>query len=552
VDKILERPILSVLILFLLCGYLFFFQSGRMALTDPDETFYAQSAKEMLSRHEWLTPYLYNKPQFEKPILFYWLVEISYKIFGINEFASRLPSAIFATLGIVIVYFLGMLFFNKTAAALSAVMLATNVEYVIISRACVTDMVLATFMLCGVFFFFSGYLKEKRLFYLLSAASFALATLTKGPVAIILPAAAIVTYLFLTGDLKAFKKMPIFWAALVFIAIAGPWYLLEYKIHGKDFIDAFFGFQNVTRFLESEHKIGSQVYYNIPIVFGGFFPWSAFLPVGFWYALKRSFSKDAAEKKHFVFLLVWFFVIFIFFSISSTKLPTYIFPLFFSLALLTGAFWDNFLRNNAAAATVRQMKISYYILLAVVIAGSAAALLYIDYRYPAIAKGIFISCLFLILGMLLSLAAFINKKFLWTFILIAYSVAIFLLPLGILGIPEIERLETSKEVSHKLLSLMKDDERLGSESNHLAGLAFYTGKIPIDVDKHDIKLRFLNSDDHIWCVMKEKNHRDLYNPGLELEFVKPSYIVYRLGKRAIVTNKLPDDGKYILRRERPQ
>ncbi len=544
--KIFERPILSILILSLLCGYLFFFQSGRMALTDPDEAFYAQTAKEMLARNEWITPYLYDKPQFEKPILFYWLVELSYKIFGVNEFAARFPSAVFALLGIIAVYFLGRFLFGGRAGMLSAAILATNIEYIILARACVTDMVLSTFMLFGVLFFFCGYLKGKDRFYLLSAASFALATLTKGPVAIILPGGAIIIYLFLVKDLKALKKISVLWAALVFIAVAAPWYLLAYKIHGKAFIDAFFGFHNVTRFLESEHKMGSQVYYNIPVIFGGFFPWSVFLPAGFWHIFKRGQN----GHKGLVFALIWFFVIFLFFTASSTKLPTYIFPLFFSLALITGVLWDDFLKIGRANLIDMQTKVSFYILIAGSIAGAIAVLIYINYDYPVILGGVFVSCLFLIFGMLLSLTAFLNKKFLWAFFLIAYSVVIFLLPFGSLVVPEIERYETSKEISSKLLSLMKPGEKLGAESHYLAGLAFYTGKVPTDLDKYHIALQFVDSDDRVWCVLKEKNHRDLYELDRKLPYARPSYMVYKLGKRGIVTNKVPENGKYIIKRER--
>ena len=308
-DKILEKPFLTISILLVLCAYLFFFRLGNMALTDPDETFYAQTAKEMLHRGDWATPYIYGKPQFEKPILIYWLVASSYKIFGINETSARLPSAIFGLLGVIAMYLLGKLLFNKRAGFLSAIILATNAEYIILSRACITDMVLTVLMLAGTLFFFYGYLKEKSYFYILSSAAFALAVLTKGPIAILLPAIIFLSFLFITKDLGALKKMPLGWCILVFILVAGPWYLLAYKIHGKEFIDAFFGFQNVTRFMQSEHKIGSQFYYNIPVVFAGFFPWSVFLPLGFWYFFKRSVSGRDTERAMPIFVLIWFFVI---------------------------------------------------------------------------------------------------------------------------------------------------------------------------------------------------------------------------------------------------
>ncbi len=92
----MRRPILPVIIFLALSWYLFFFRIDAMGLTDPDETFYAQTAKEMLSKGEWLTPHIFGKPQFEKPVFFYWLVEISFKIFGVNEAAARLPSALFS------------------------------------------------------------------------------------------------------------------------------------------------------------------------------------------------------------------------------------------------------------------------------------------------------------------------------------------------------------------------------------------------------------------------------------------------------------------------
>lgn len=545
-NKILQRPIFFILALFILCGYLFFVQLGGMALTDPDETFYAQSAKEMLSRNEWVTAYLYGKPQFEKPVFIYWLIELSYKAFGVNEFAARLPSAIFALIGIFAIYLLGNLLFNRRVGALSAVMLASCVEYVILSRACVTDMVLSTFMLLGVLFFFYGYFKEKKYFYLLSSAAFAFAVLTKGPVAILLPGVGLLIFLAIAKDLKAILKMPLAFMVLVFIAVAGPWYFLAYKHNGKVFLDAFFGFQNITRFTQSEHKIGSQFYYNIPIALGGFFPWSVFLPYGFWHLFKK--AKTAGKAS--IFILTWFFVIFIFFSISSTKLPTYIFPCFISLALISAVFWDDFLKNarNPSPLT-KAMKISYYALIAIIVLGAIGAAIYVILDYPVILTGVIVSGLVLICGAALSLRLFIKGRFTSSVLMIVIALAIFLCPIGMLVVPEIEHYETSKVIAEKLNTLMKKDDTMGSESNYLAGLAFYTDKVPTDLDKHHNMVNFINTKDRVWAVIKEKNHIQLYDPRINPDFVSASYMVYKIGKRAIVTNKLPEDGKYIIKRE---
>jgi len=546
-ERLLKNTVLVICVLILVCGYLFFFQLGKLALTDPDETFYAQTAKEMASSNEWATPLLYGKPQFEKPILFYWLVEASFKVFGTNEFAARLPSALFGTVGVVAIFFLGSLLFSRMAGFLSALILATNVEYIVLSRACITDMVLFVLILLGVLFFLSGYIKAKGYYYLLSSAAMALATLTKGPIYPALFACAILMFLFFVKDLKSLKKMPLWQVALIFIAVTLPWYMLIYKLHGKAFIDGFFGFHNVNRFLVSEHKIGSQVYYNIPIVLGGMFPWSIFLPVGLWHIAK----KIRKESKAAIFLIIWFLVIFGFFTASSTKLPTYIFPSFIALVLIVGVLLDDFLNGNMAKSVAKGTRISYYLLIFIMLLGWMGGAVYAKLDFPSITAGVIISSLCLVFGATLSLVSFKNKRPLMAFIFIAYSVALFLYSASGLLLPEIERYETSKEIAKNLLVYMKPEEKLGSESNYLPGLAFYTGKIPVELDKHHIQIQFMNSSERVWAVMKEKNHRHLYDPNITKTYVKPSYMVYKVGKRAIITNQIPSDGKYMAIRERP-
>ena len=548
-DRLFRRPLIAVSALILICGYLFFLQLGSLALTDPDETFYAETAKEMLTRGEWVTPYLYGKPQFEKPILFYWLVEASFKVFGVNEFAARFPSAVLGTVGVIAMFFLGGILFGRRAGFLSAIILAVNVEYIVLSRACVTDMALFAFMLLAALFFFYGYIKEKGYFYLLSSASLALATLTKGPVYFVLFAAAILAFLFFTKDLKALKKMPLAQAALVFIAVSMPWYIAIYRLHGKAFIEGFFGLHNVTRFLVSEHKIGSQVYYNIPIILGGLFPWSVFLPAGFWHICTKISQKKSGPA---VFLMAWFFVIFGFFTVSSTKLPTYIFPSFVSLAVIVGVLLDDFLNGKVLGLIARTTRISYYILAAIMLLGWVGAGIYAKLDFPSIMAGVIVSGLAIAFGGLSSLAAFINKRYALSFALVAFSVAIFLCPLSAMVLPEVERYESSKETAAKLLTLMKPGEELGAESNYVPGLAFYTGKFPVDLDKHHIQIGFMNSDKRIWAVIKEKNHKHLYNGEITKEYVKPSYVVFSVGKRSIVTNEMPSDGRFLVKRERTQ
>jgi len=549
-SKISQKPLAAISLLLLLSAFFFFFYLGRPALTDPDETFYAQSGREMLDRGEWATAYLYGAPQFEKPIFFYWLLKISYSIFGVNEVAARLPSALMGLAGVIGIYLIGAALFSKRAALLSAIILATNVEYIILSRACVTDMTLFVFMLFGVLFFLLGHLKGKGYFYMLSSAAFALAVLTKGPVAILLPGVVIALYFILTRDFKAIKNIPIISCILVFLAVSVPWYAVCYKLHGKEFIDVFFGFHNVTRFLEAEHKVGSQWYYNIPILFGGFLPWSVFLPLGFWRIFKKSRkAKDAGSlgsREGSIFLLIWFFVIFLFFSASSTKLPTYIFPCFITAAIAVGVLWDDFLKGLVG----KSMKFSYWMLPVAIILGSIGMLVFVYFDSPMMLKGVVISALFLVIGIVLSSWAFANKRYAMSFGFIVLALALFLCPASKFLLPEVDRYETSKEIALKLKPLMKEGERLGTETNCQSGIAFYTGKFPVDLDKHHDMVKFVNSKDRVWIVMKEKNHRQLYDIAINHDDVKPSYMLYSVGKRAIVTNDIPEGCPYVIKREK--
>lgn len=487
-----ERRLIIILILF--SAVLFFTGLGRMALTDPDEVFYAETAKEMQNRQSFLTPYIFGKPQFEKPPLYYWLVMSGFRVFGINEFSARFASAAFGIFGVIGIYFLGKILINKRTGFLAGIVLATSVKYAVLSRACVTDIVLCVFMLYAFLFFF-------RKQYMLSTVSLGLAVLTKGPVAVFLPVVIIGLYLIFTKGLGRLKEIPFIRGTLLFLAVSLPWYFLMYRVHGKEFIDVFFGFHNVIRFLEPEHKIGDVFYYYFPILLGGFFPWSIFLPLGVWQVFRE---KEEKIRKAGLFSIIWILVIFIFFSAARTRLPTYIFPLYPAAALLMGRVLDVFAEN---ALSRRQKKTANIltILLVITIIGSAIGLY-------VVAK----------------------KK---------YPTTLSVSPRLILS--ELGKYESSKHISKKLLALAKPGEEIGAETQYRRGVAFYTQRENIpDIHRHHIMTDFFSKKDRVWGVIKEKNYDQLYD-DLEKPFDKATYVVYKFGKKVIVTNKMPPGVKFL-------
>ena len=180
------------IILLILCGVLYFWGVKHIALTDPDEVFYAETAQEMISHHNFLTPFIFEHPQFEKPPLFYWLLIGSFQLFGITTFAARLIPAIFGIIGILGTYFFLRKIFKDRVAFYSSFILATGLLYFSLSRGVLTDIVFSVFVTFSLYSFYLWYkFKQDKPalsadgYLMLFGAFCALSVLTKGPLGII-------------------------------------------------------------------------------------------------------------------------------------------------------------------------------------------------------------------------------------------------------------------------------------------------------------------------------------------------------------------------------
>jgi len=455
-----------------------------------------------------------------------------------------LPSVFFGILGIIGVYFLATILISGKSAFFSALTLSTSVIYIALARACVTDMVLTVSIIYTFLFFFYGFYAntEKRKWYLLSACCVGIAVLTKGPIGLFFPVIIIGIFLAVTGKIGKIKEMPLFPAGLLFLAISAPWYFIMFKVHGNKFIDVFFGFHNIVRFLEPEHKIGDVFYYYIPIVLGGFAPWVAFLPGAIWQALRENEKKI---KDANIFLGIWFIVMFTFFSFSRTKLPTYIFPLFPSIALIVGRFWDIIL-SNEAIPKIRKWNSLFIHIFLIMIAGSMVALYFVaKKRYPDISGVILIMGAAFTIFMAMFTFALLRKKYIAGFYIFITSFVISIFPITYVILPGIGKYESSKTVSLRLLEYAEPHEEIGAETQYRRGVAFYTGRENVpDIHKHDAMTKFLSQEERVWCVIKEKNHIQLYTDE-KAPYDKPTYVVYKLGKKVIVTNQIPEDETFI-------
>ena len=290
----------------------------------------------------WLTPHYGGLPWFDKPPLFYWLTALSMHGLGVSEFSARLPSALLAVVLVAATYALARRAFPDlpSAGLWAGFVLATCVQFFLLARAAVTDMTLSAMLTLALFGLYAWTTTGRGLWIALAGVMTGLGMLTKGPVALVLIGIQTLAYLCLTRQAKRLLS-PALWGGLALCLLVGlPWFLVMIHLHGRLFIDGFLEANNVTRYLSAEHKETSPFWFFLPVLLGGFFPWSLVLPAALVWAW-RQMREDRQERRPIspaLFFGLWITLVFVFFSVSQSKLITYIFPLYPAAAVLTG-YW---------------------------------------------------------------------------------------------------------------------------------------------------------------------------------------------------------------------
>jgi len=307
-----------------------------------DEPVYGQVGKEMAHAGlaNWLSPRYGGQLWFDKPPLFYWLTALSMRLFGETEFAARLPSALLSIALVAATYALARRAFPSTpkAALWAGFVLATSVQFFTLARAAVTDMTLTICLTLALYSLHAWAQTDKGRWMALAGLMTGLGMLAKGPVALVLIGVQTIAYLLLTRQAKRLLS-PALWAGFALCLVVGlPWFLLMIHLHGQLFISGFLEANNVTRYLTAEHKETSPFWFFLPVLLGGFFPWSLALPgalISAWRQGKSTRAERAADNPALFFGL-WAGLVFVFFSLSQSKLVTYIFPLYPAAAVLIG------------------------------------------------------------------------------------------------------------------------------------------------------------------------------------------------------------------------
>ena len=317
----------------LLTLFVLFHNLGGPALFDPDEGRNAEIAREILVTGDWVTPYYDFLPRLEKPVFFYALTALSYKLFGISEAAARFPSAAAAFAALLLTYFFARRLLGAWPALWSGLVLLTCVEFSTFSRIVILDMTLAFFITLALSAFYLASAAErggkKRAYYFLMYAALGCATLVKGPIGLVFPGMIVAAYLAVRRKWSAPLEMELGWGLLIFFAIVAPWYAWA-EIRRPGYLAYFLGQEHFARYLTPYYQRAKPWYYFFVVLAGGFFPWTFFLP-----SLARRLWKKSLDDFS-LYLLLWAVVPFVFFSFSRSKMAEYLLPVYPALAILAG------------------------------------------------------------------------------------------------------------------------------------------------------------------------------------------------------------------------
>jgi 4-amino-4-deoxy-L-arabinose transferase-like glycosyltransferase len=318
-------------------AFLWFANLGSRALLHPDEGRYAEIAREMAASGDWVTPRLNGLKYLEKPPLQYWITAASYRMFGVHEWTARLWPALAGLLAVAAIGISGCALGGPALGVFAAIALAGTLWHAGMAQIVSLDSGLAFFLALA----FAGLViaqragtgaATRRRWMWVTWGAMAGAVLSKGPVGIVLPAGVLVVYTIINRDWELWRRLHLKSGIAIFLLITAPRFIAVTRAN-DEFFTFFFVHEHFQRFLTEEHQRAGPWYYFIPLAAAGSLPLLAILAFG----VRRIWHDGGASTGIFSWrrlALVWAAFVFVFFSVSGSKLPSYILPMFAPLALV--------------------------------------------------------------------------------------------------------------------------------------------------------------------------------------------------------------------------
>jgi 4-amino-4-deoxy-L-arabinose transferase-like glycosyltransferase len=390
-------------------------------------------------------------------------------------------------------------------------------------------------MTLAVYYFIRGYFNGRPAYYVWFYVAAALATLTKGPIGILLPGGAIFLFLVIQREWRQVIRVFFNWGLLLFAIIVSPWYIIETIKFGPAFLLENFGYHQFTRFAKGAETHAEPWYYNFVSLFLGFLPWSTFVPAGMLFAARK------IKQKPILLVVLWAAVIFVFFTVSVSKLPGYLLPAFVPLSILVAVMAAAFLKNEGGI-TWKGMLFSFLFLAALLLALAVMFFYVVAAKGPAVVGGYgeAIKSLrpFAYLlggGALVGLAAFLLKPkktyFFWLLVIWVAALNIYFM---YNVIPLIESFRPMKALGEKIAATAALSDRVASYNYYSRALMFYSRRNPDVVQNEKELAAYLSAPGKAYVAMYDTEYEQVKK--VIGKNARVTRVIYRANHGALITN----------------
>ncbi len=513
-----SKIILKILIV--VSSLSFLVKLGSSPLLEIDEAIYAEVAREAFISGDYFSTYYNFETEFSKPPFQYWLLQISYAIFGINEWAVRLPSFIMVVGVLFLTYHFGKNIRSPDTGLWTCLILCANPGFYSMTRDARMDITLTFFITLSIYGFYNYIYKGQNSIkgFLYVYISMAGATLTKGPIGIIFPFLIIITFILLRRDWKVIRRLKPFYGLLLLILLITPWYLYMTKRYGFGFLEKNIIHENFKKFLVKgvyEPNPGGHFFLAHTFLWY-FFPWWIFWFYQQYYWLKEKGSrgqgvKGSVEGKDTnLFLLLWFYIPFVFFSLSKFSLPNYLSVVIPAASLGAGIYID-----SRKGKGIVEYLFSLFSIPLLIIALVSSFLFFresLDTFVYLLISGVVISTSFILISTL-------KKEFFITKAGMILLIMMIQLLVSLKFQPILDTYKPAKPISEAIKRVSGKEFEIGFYKMGLfQSLVFYTGKKLNEIGSEDSMLQFINSPKERF-VITEENEYNLLSQDYRNEMV---------------------------------
>jgi 4-amino-4-deoxy-L-arabinose transferase-like glycosyltransferase len=506
-----------LLVLLLAAALPYFVNLGVSSIWDANEAFYAQTPREMMAAHDYVNPSFNFQLRYNKPVFSYWEVAAAYHLFGVSEWSERLPIAIGGIVLIATAFGLGQLAGGAEAGLVAALVLAASPRVLLLARRIIIDVHIAMFtglvLLC--FALAEARPEKRRLYLVLMYVAAGFGVLTKGPVAVFLPALVFFTYLASLKRLGDLRRMMLPVGAAIGLVIVVPWCYLVYRQYGFGYIRQFIVGENLGRYAQAVGEQSRGPLFYVPVMLADLFPWSLLIPAALWWGVRERANNVVR------LLLVWVAAIVVFFSFSGTKEDLYVLPIVTAEAALIGAMIAAAIpRARLASASVARPA-----LLAtagvLVIAGAAMVWVFgVSHRY-ALQGATFIGVAAVVGGLMAAVAAGRGRMFGATAV-VGGAVAVISWCIVLCSLPDFERYKPVRPFAAIIRARASEEGIVGSYKFALPSMVFYLNRPIMEVELPDhLRVTFRSSSD-VYFVMPEDEYLDVKD-----RLPVPTYVLAR-------------------------